>query len=220
MRTGLLALAALLAVAGCQKSGGPVTVSGVGGSTGGSASSTPSPAPEGFHRVASKDGSFTLSVPKGWVTLNSSDPDFAKAQEELDAKQAGLGANLMNASTIIQDWGAMKLDEVTTEGKFVTNANVIVSPAAPKNDKEIEDGVAAAKKDPRAAGLDAEVVKDFYEGSALHVWGSMTMGDIAYEIEQYTVFHGGKSYHVTLSFPEGKADRDLAVKVAKSLEVK
>lgn len=213
MKTGLLSVAALLLlVVGCQKPDGAVASVEEGGGK------TEVSSPAGFHRIDSKDGSFSLAVPEGWVTMDTNTAEFEEAVKELDARGAGLGSNLRMSASVIRDWGAIKLDEVSTQGNFVTNANVVVTNSAPGSEAEIEKAVAEAKEQ-MPEGLNAEVTKDMPGGSALHLWGKMKIETIEYEIDQYNLFIGGKSYSVTLSYPLGKSDPELTLKIVNSISV-
>src|SRR5690242_718961 len=135
-RLGLCALPLVMFAFGCGPKGATT------GTQGKPADSAAIDKVLGGSEVASKDGSFSMTLPKGWVSADKNDPGFKKIADSHKDSPAIKMIETLTGNAMIQ---LMAFDSKAIEEKreFVDNVNVVVLPAdaALKN----EDAASLAK---------------------------------------------------------------------------
>lgn len=174
--------------------------------------------------VAAKDGSFTITLPKGWAPTTGDTPAAKEMKEKVLKTRPDMAGQMeamgsMSAVLLI----AMDSAKLEDKGDFVDNVNINVQDSQQtewqdSNLAEVTKVLKEALSDPAlSAGL---VTVDGHK--VLRYTATMKMGGASYQLVGYQYLHNKKVYTVTVSCGAGKlAEREKAFDtIATSLKFK
>jgi hypothetical protein len=201
-RLSVLPILAVCLCFGCSPTA--TTSSGTTGTTGDAPKVEKAPNPN-LETVTSKDGSFTMSVPKDWALASSKEPKFVDALKKV-------GKESMMKS--IEDIGAqpyfklmvMDLKGIEAKKAFVNNLNVVefpVSGANPGSDMKASADEAATQV--FGTSPHKTSVIDTPNGKAGKYWGSTTIGsESKHDLIGGVLVHNGQALTISLSAADGE----------------
>lgn len=194
-----IALGAVMAV-GCSP-----TTSGTSTSTAKGETSGAKPLDPSMHELKSKDGSFTLAVPKDWASVDKSDPQYSAAMAKVGDPAAAKTVEQLAANPVLQ-LIAMDVKGIEARKAFVDNLNVVVLPAAGAGPNE-DMGAAAVAAAKQLFGSSKYTTSVFEtpNGKVGMYSGSTTVGATEpHDLVGGILIHNEKSYTITLSSETGK----------------
>ncbi|MBS1724989.1 MAG: hypothetical protein JSS66_18775 [Armatimonadetes bacterium] len=155
--------------------------------------------------VASKDGTFTVPIPPGWVSADPAQPDVKALIEKNPNSPA---AQMIRMARDIEVLQVMVFDLPSAQGgsSFTSNLNVVVLPATGvKAGTPAEDLAKTAAKGQFPSGAKTSTITTPY-GKAGKYWGSTTIGTgQQHDLMGAVLLHDGRVYQFTLSTRPGLA---------------
>lgn len=227
----MLALASL-ALVGCGKS--EPTTSTTGGSEpaktsdGGEAKPAASNEPaEGWKRITSKSGGFTIDVPEAWSPVDSENPEFKAFMDKLQKSNPGMAASLSSQDNF--ELFVMDISDGSADDGFSDNINCIMQAGGPEKitDAVLESaGKEVVKQMPSKVPFTTEII-DLAGTRALRYKGTMTMnnpngGEISTDILGTILVHNKQVFTFTISCGKGQQAGKMAdfEKMMASLSLK
>lgn len=205
-RLALLPIFALATLTACSPPGAKTSPETPSKSavTGGSETAVATPPNPNLASVVSKDGSFTMLIPKDWVIASRSDPRFVSALKKVGNESMLKSVESMTSQPYFMLM-AMDVKGIEARKEFVNNINVVVFPADPAMAKDMQGVAEASGKQVFGSGPYKASVIDSPNGKVGKYSGETSIGSrLKHDLIGGVFMYNGQAFTVTVSAAKGE----------------